>query len=339
MRAYLWPKTERLPAVTTRRLKESFHSFRKEPGSVWKGKVSRLSRRFREREAQLINLSAAFQQRYLLKPFCCWLRLPPPPSCIQAIAAPDYHRNSAERQPCPQGRPSAPRPDAAARPGAALPTAAPRAHSRASRSGGSPLPAAARAAALRAELRARRPPPEPPAPPVHPAHLLPPVPHGALTAALPPTPLAVRRPVTKGRSPPGAAHWQPPVTAAAGRAAPSSAPLPLCPPREAARTRREPRTAALPRRARRAGVERFPSTPLSLFFPPPLSRPPAANSAARQHPAAVPLRVSVSLALSAGKRGGEGKGGRRRGRSRRCRPSCAALTAGTGGRRRLRSLG
>lgn len=78
MRAYLWPKTERLPAVTTRRLKESFHSFRKEPGSVWKGKVSRLSRRFREREAQLINLSAAFQQRYLLKPFCAWLRLSPP---------------------------------------------------------------------------------------------------------------------------------------------------------------------------------------------------------------------------------------------------------------------
>lgn len=78
MRAYLWPKTKRLPAVTTRRLKESFHSFRKEPGSVWKGKVSRLSRRFREREAQLINLSAAFQQRYLLKPFCAWLRLSPP---------------------------------------------------------------------------------------------------------------------------------------------------------------------------------------------------------------------------------------------------------------------
>lgn len=83
MRAYLWPKTERLPAVTTRRLKESFHSFRKEPGSVWKGKVSRLSRRFREREAQLINLSAAFQQRYLLKPFCCWLRLPPPPPAFR----------------------------------------------------------------------------------------------------------------------------------------------------------------------------------------------------------------------------------------------------------------
>lgn len=337
MRAYLWPKTERLPAVTTRRLKESFHSFRKEPGSVWKGKVSRLSRRFREREAQLINLSAAFQQRYLLKPFCCWLRLPPPPpafrpSQLRTTTATPLSGNRALR--------AAPQPRAETRrPGAALPTAAPRAHSRASRSGGSPLPAAARAAALRAELRARRPPPEPPAPPVHPAHLLPPVPHGALTAALPPTPLAVRRPVTKGRSPPGAAHWQPPVTAAAGRAAPSSAPLPLCPPREAARTRREPRTAALPRRARRAGVERFPSTPLSLFFPPPLSRPPAANSAARQHPAAVPLRVSVSLALSAGKRGGEGKGGRRRGRSRRCRPSCAALTAGTGGRRRLRSLG
>lgn len=154
MRAYLWPKTKRLPAVTTRRLKESFHSFRKEPGSVWKGKVSRLSRRFREREAQLINLSAAFQQRYLLKPFCAWLRLSPP-SCIQAIAAPDYHRNSAERQPCPQGRPSAPRRDAAARRGPPH-SSTPRPQPRLPQRGEPPAGCSPRGSAAR---RAPRPPP------------------------------------------------------------------------------------------------------------------------------------------------------------------------------------